>query len=138
MSDDAVQRVRHVESCLAQLPQISIATKHVLHGGLYARTITIPGGVMLTGALIKIATLLIVQGDVMVYLGEESHRLSGNNVLPASAGRKTAYLTETETTITMVFPTTAQTVEVAEKEFTDEWDRLMSHDSINEITITGE
>ncbi len=82
MSQEAIDKVRRLESASMGLPQVALETRHVLHGGMYARTIHIPAGAVLTGALIKIATLLIVEGDVVVYLGEESKRLKGYNVLP--------------------------------------------------------
>ena len=81
---------------------------------------------MLTGALIKIATLLIAHGDVEVFIGDSTLELNGYNVLPASANRKQAFMTKSETHLTMVFPSQAKTVEEAENEFTDEVDALMS------------
>jgi hypothetical protein len=127
MNDDSVNKVRSLESLsLKSLPQVEINTSHIIHGGMYARTIMIPAGVMLTGALIKIATLLIVQGNVLVYIGDETIELSGYNVLPASANRKQAFLAKTDTYITMIFPSNAKDVETAEMEFTDEADILIS------------
>src|SRR3954451_13515341 len=57
MSPAAIDQVRRLEDAALQLPQVAIETGHVLHAGLYARTIQIPAGVLLTGALIRIATL---------------------------------------------------------------------------------
>jgi hypothetical protein len=138
MSVDAIAQVRELEQISMTLPQVPIATHHVLHGGLYARTITIPAGVVLTGALIKIPTLLIVSGHVAVTVGEKTVELAGYNVLPASAGRKQAYLALSDTEITMVFPTSAMTVEEAEDEFTNEAYLLFSRSGENMVVITGE
>ena len=138
MSDAAIEKVRRLEKRILAAPQVPMETSHVFHAGLYARTICIPCGVMITGALIKIATLLIVQGDAIVYLDGESVRLEGYNVLPASAGRKQAFVALAETHLTMIFATDARTVEQAERAFTDEADRLGSRRDSNHITITGE
>ena len=43
---------------MLECPQVAIQTTHHFHAGLYSRTIRIPAGVMITGALIKIPTLL--------------------------------------------------------------------------------
>lgn len=140
MTSQAIANVTVLESNLRELPQVAIATHHVLHGGMYTRTIRIPAGVMLTGALIKVATTLVVNGDVTVYLGDASVRVHGYNVLAASANRKQAFYAHADTYLTMSFATAAKTVEEAEAEFTDEADNLMSRqpDAINEIIITGE
>src|SRR5439155_23430245 len=88
-SPAAIAKVRELSERLLALPQVAIETRHVLHAGLYARTICVPAEVVLTGALIKIATLLVIDGDTLVYIGEdEPLRLTGHHVLPASAGRK--------------------------------------------------
>ena len=139
MSDAAIAQVRALESLALAMPQVALETRHLLHAGLYARTIHVPAGVMITGALVKIATMLIIHGDVVVRLDGESVRLSGYTLLPASAGRKQAFLAESDTYITMIFPTAATTVAAAEAQFTDEADRLASRRSDrNSVIITGE
>lgn len=134
----AVAKVQALEAHVARLPQLKLTTRHVIHAGMYARTITIPAGVVLTGALIKRATLLIVSGVVQVFTGEESVLIEGYHVIPASAGRKTAYYALEDTDLTMVFPTNARTVQEAEREFTDDVEMLMSRVNENEVIITGE
>lgn len=126
MTDDAIDKVRVFENCALQFPQVDIRTAHTFHAGIYARTIMIPAGTVLTGALIKIATVLIVSGDVTVYIGDETIDLYGYHVLSASAHRKQAFVAHTDTYLTMVFSTKATTVEEAEEEFTDEAHKLIS------------
>ena len=103
-----------------------IPTSHTLHGGMYARTVLVPAGVVITGALIKVATTLILSGSVKMYSGDEMVELTGYNVIAAAAGRKSAFLAVTDTHLTMVFPTSAATVAEAEAEFTDQCDVLLS------------
>lgn len=126
MSDAAIARVGEFESYALKLPQIEIETFHTFHAGMYARTIMIPDGVVLTGALIKIATVLIVSGYVTAYMGNQKVELRGYHVLPASAHRKQAFIAHRDTYLTMLFPTNAKTIEEAENEFTNEADKLIS------------
>ncbi len=124
-----MNKVRRLEEVVLGLPQTRIDTSQVLHAGMYARTVMIPAGVVLTGALIKIAPLLIVEGDVLVYVGGETIELNGYNVLAADANRKQAFVAKTDTYLTMVFPSSAHTTEEAEDEFTDEAHMLTTRDS---------
>ncbi len=137
MSRDEVAKVRALETHLVQMPQVPIATLHHFHAGLYARTIRIPAGVMLTGALIKIPTLLIVSGHVTVFIGGEEQELSGYHVLLGQTGRKQAFLAHRDTDLTMAFATQAETVEQAEAEFTEETDLLMSRQQAGNLTLIG-
>lgn len=137
-SNEALAKIRALERLNLQLPQTPITTHHLIHAGMYARTITIPAGVVLTGALIKRATILIVNGEATVATGEDSKRLVGYHVLAASAHRKQAFLAHTDTQLTMLFPTNAKDVSTAEAEFTDEADLLFSRHGENVTNITGE
>jgi hypothetical protein len=140
MSDQAIDMVRQIEVHVANAPQLELVTDHVIHGGMYARTVRLPAGYILTGVLIKVGTVVIVSGHVRVFLGEGYADLHGYNVLPASAGRKQVFVAYEDTDITMLMPTQAQSVEDVEAEFTDETASLMSHSmsSTNTVTITGE
>lgn len=140
MSDRAIDLVRELEQVVATMPQTEIDTHHVIHGGMYARTILVPANTVLTGALINVPTMLIINGSVRVTIGDEAVFLDGHHVLAASKHRKQAFLAIDDTWLTMVFATKAQTVEEAEDEFTDEAERLMSRKPFakNSIIITGE
>lgn len=140
MTAATVAKVRELESQLSKAPQVDVETFHVLHAGLYARSLNLPAGVALTGALIKIPTVLIVSGSCAMLIGEEEAvQLEGYNVIPAMAGRKQAFITHSDVQMTMLFPTLADTIEQAEREFTDEYERLLSHDEAqrNTVIITG-
>lgn len=126
MTSESIDLVREAEEKAKKLPQIDLPTSHTLHAGMYARTITIPAGVAITGALIKIPTILVVDGHCEVFTGAETVELRGHHVLQASAHRKQVFLAHADTHLTMVFPTSATTVEQAENEFTDEADRLQT------------
>lgn len=140
MSSQQVEQVRSLEEELKKLDQVELATHHVLHGGVYSRTIVIPAGVAITGALVKVPTTLIINGHVTVHLGGQTTHLDGYHVLPASAGRKQAFYAFADTSLTMIFATGASSIGEAEDEFTDESDQLISRQlSATNITIiTGE
>jgi hypothetical protein len=140
MSSDAIAKVNCLAEISRQCEQENIETHHAIHGGMYARTISIKEGVMLTGALIKVPTILVINGDVTVFADNESFRLTGFHAIPASANRKQAFIAHADTAMTMIFKSDATTVHEAENEFTDEADALMSRDeqAKNFIIITGE
>lgn len=136
MSTDEILQVARLEDVTRILnPDETLATHHAFHAGMYARTICIPAGDYITGALISIPTMLIVDGDAMIWLGSWSRRITGRQVLMAAAGRKQAFRAYTDTWLTMVFATAAKTVDEAEREFTPEFANLMNRQpgAVNEI-----
>jgi len=130
--------VQKLEQVVLAVPQETLRTEHVFHAGMYARTIRIAPDYVLTGALIKIPTLVIVSGETDILVGDEWVAVEGYAVLPGMPWRKQAYRTRDWTTITMIFTTQAKTVDEAEREFTDDFERLMSRKSdCDVVTRTG-
>ena len=135
------ERVRRLDTELRALPQIPIATDHVLHAGMYARTIRIPAGVVLTGVCIRVATTLVIHGRASLATDGAPVEIDGHAVLPASAHRCAAIHAHADTVLTMIFPTSARTIEEAEDQFAGpEAERLISRQpgAVNSICITGE
>lgn len=126
MSADAIQKVRALQDALAECEQVDMPTEHLIHAGMYARTVRLGPGVALAGALLKVATTVIVSGDCTVFIGDEAIELSGYNVLAGSAGRKQAFVTHGEVCITAIFATGAASVREAEAEATDEHETLQT------------
>lgn len=142
---DALAKICELEEYLLTQQQLDIETWHVLHAGVYSRTIRIPGppepgkATALTGALIKVPTTLAICGHCAVLIGDaEEVLVDGYHVLAAAANRKQAFIAFADTWLTMSFKTNARTVEEAEQEFTDDHARLMSRRGVNHVTITGE
>lgn len=121
----AIDKVRRIEDYAFTQEQIDIPVRHFLHAGMYARSVTVPAGVMITGALIRVATVLVVSGDAHVYVGDDFRHLVGYNVFAADKDRKQIFVAVKDTDITMLFPTQAKTVKEAEEQFTDEY-RLLT------------
>jgi hypothetical protein len=138
MSPAGIGRIAALERELLTFPQVALETEHILHAGMYSRTILIPAGVVITGAIIKVATLLVLDGHASVTVDGDVLNLHGRHVIPASAMRKQAILAHRDTHLTMIFPTQATTVAEAEAEFTDEAERLMSRHGRETTIITGE
>lgn len=128
------------QELLMQVEDVEIPTEHLFHAGMYSRTIRMPAGAVLIGALIKIPTTVIVQGHAKVFVGEDWQELIGYNVIPGSAGRKQMFMSLSPVELTMTFPTSAKTVEEAEQEFTDEYALLMSRrqPELEKVIVTGE
>lgn len=137
MTPANIARVRALEQENMHKVQVPIPVHQVLHAGVYTRHIMIPAGTVITGALIKVSTMLTIMGDVALTLGDEVIELSGVHVIPASAGRKQAFAARGATFISMSFATSAATADEAEREFTDEW-QMLSRTPHDTTTITGE
>jgi len=138
MSDGILANLTNIQDKLLACPQIEIQTEHIIHGGMYTRTIRLAPDVVLAGALVKVPTVLIVNGKTAVFTGENWIELDGYHVIPARAGRKQIFVTRAETSITMIFRTDAKTVEQAEEEFTDECEALMSRKNDNDTVVITE
>ncbi len=125
---------------MAEAEEAPILTEHVLHAGMYSRTITMQPNTVLVGALIKVPTIVITVGHAKVLVGKEWADVDGYRVLPAQAGRKQLFVSIGALIITMIFPTSAKTVSEAEAEFTDECELLLSrrHPDLNTVINTGE
>lgn len=101
-----------------------IELEHAFHAGLYARTLRAPAGVVLANALIRVPTILIVSGDCTITDTERTFRVQGYRVLKGAANRMCMVYTNEATVFTMLYATSAKTVEEAEAEFADPKDKL--------------
>lgn len=122
-SRDAVERA---ERLFMHLPQVPLDTSHVIHGRMCARTILIPAGTFLTGALTEIDNICIVDGDITVTTDDGPRRLTGFHVLPANAGAKRAGLAHADTWWTTIIHTDLKDVSAIENAMTAESEMLQS------------
>lgn len=120
----AVQQV--AAKSLAKHEQVQLPVDDFIYAGVYVRTVEIPPGGLITNVPIKIPTVVIVSGTVLVSVSDKLEdvegwsRLDGYNVLQASAPRQQVFYSPTGAHMTMFFGTQAETAEEAEAEFTDE------------------
>lgn len=121
MSPEAIDKTRQLEADLLNLDQHQLAMRHDLHFGVYTRTLFLQGGQVLSSALMKVATTMIVVGNARIFIGEAAPLvLEGYNVITCSAGRKVAVAADGDVFMSTYFATEAKTREEAEREATDE------------------
>jgi hypothetical protein len=139
-SPEALDLIMNAQAFFLSLPQIPTPTEHILHGGMYARTIRMLEGDAVVGSLIKLPTLVILNGACSVLAGDRVAEYEGYNLIAGSSGRKSVFLARGDVELTMIFPTSARTIEDAENEVFAEADLLMSRtdDSLDTVVITGE
>lgn len=123
MTPPGWQGVRRAGAASRELPQAQIDTCHVIHAGLYARTIHIPA-VVLTGARSR-ATLLIFSGHAVVTMGGSVPMAAITCCRPRRAASRLS-MALADTDLTMLFATDARDIATAEGQFTTEPERLMS------------
>lgn len=123
-----------------KLEPCPFVTEHMLHAGMYTRTVRLPADTACAAVLIKVPTVLIFVGSADVYANDEIIPVEGYSVLPGSAGRKIAFVTHSEVAMSMMFPTTATTVDEAQRQFTDEHELLVPLSKAEDhlVLITGE
>jgi hypothetical protein len=137
MSQHALDLVSALTTKMLTMEQTPYRIYHTLHGGVYTRTVTLPPGLW-TGALVKRPTTLTIIGEALVYVGNKDPlNVSGVVVIPASAGRKQAFVAKTEITIIMTAACEAKTVAEAEAFLCGETHLLPSLDGAI-IEQTGE
>lgn len=115
-----------IENEILSCQQIDITTHHTLHCGVYTRTAFLPKGTFASGSVIKIPTTVLISGNIKFLVGKKVHDIVGFKAIEAMANRKQVAYAIEDTYITMLFKTDASTVEEAEREFTDDFDLLMS------------
>lgn len=121
-----VEFVRRAEAFLLALPQIDLGTQHLVHGGVSVRTILVPAGCHVTGALTNIANVCIVHGDITVTTDAGPQRLTGFHVLPANAGSKRYGVAHKDTWWTTVHHTDLTDIAAIEDEMTNEAEMLQT------------
>lgn len=120
------EAVRALEQEMLKLPQVDLSTSHVVHGGMCARTILIPAGTVLTGALTNMDNMCVMAGDITVTTDDGTVRLTGFHVLPARAGFKRAGVAHADTYWTTIWPTDLADIKAIEDEMTNESSMLQT------------
>lgn len=86
------QKILEWEAMAKNAPQVDIPVSHNIHGGMYAREITIPKDSIITGDIYKFDHFdIMVSGDITVSTDTQTpKRLTGFNFLNGLAGKKRA------------------------------------------------
>lgn len=120
----SIESVRALESVILQCPQVDLPTEHFAFAGMSARTIFIPAGTVLTGALTNIDNICVVFGDITVTTDDGPKRLTGFNVIQAEAGAKRAGVAHSDTWWTTLHRTDLTRIADIENEMTNEAESL--------------
>lgn len=136
-------QVQMLEDHLLALPkeqQVFFDTLHDLSGGIYARTIFIPAGTRLTGAIHNKDHINVVVGDITVLTEDGPQRLTGHFVLPTRAGMKRAGIAHADTIWTTLVRTDLTNIEEIEDEITPESAKLQTrrNDSCGSAALEAE
>lgn len=134
--------VRQMETMLLRLPQVDLQTQMLVHGRMSARTIFIPAGTVLTGALTNLDNICVVCGDITVTTDEGTKRITGFHILPAKAGAKRAGVTHADTWWVTIHHTDLIEPEAIEEEMTSEaamlQTRTLALSHSQQVVIEGE
>ena len=99
-------RVDRLEAALLQLPQVDCPVRHYFAPGLYAREITIPAGVVLTGAVHKVENIAILsKGRLMLATEDGPKEVCAPCTLTVKPGAKNAATAIEESVWTNFFST---------------------------------
>lgn len=120
-------QVRALECDLINLPQVDLLTAMLVHGKMCARTIFIPKGTVVTGALTNLDNICVVYGDISVTTSSGTKRLTGFHVLPADKGFKRAVVALEDTHWVALHHTEHTSLSEIEKEMTDEFPLLLTN-----------
>ena len=112
------EKVFNLEVLMKQLPQTDIPVKHYFSQGVYAREITIPAGIILTGEIHKFKQLNILSsGKMSVYTEEGIKRVQAPFTVVSPPGTKRIAYTHTECVWTTIHGTDETDVEIIKAQF---------------------
>jgi hypothetical protein len=108
MSHALVQEVKtgtepiyRLEAELLKLPQVNMPVEHAFCAGLYARTMHIPAGTVLTGAIHREESFFLVRkGQLIVSTDSGSRTLAPGDMSVSKIGAKRAGITLTDVEVT--------------------------------------
>lgn len=92
------ERVERLEASIEQMPQVECPVEHFFAPGIYARVMTIPAGVTLTGAAHKTEHLnIVLRGHIAATTLEDVRELKGGAIFVSQPGTKRAGVAVEET-----------------------------------------
>lgn len=99
------QRVERLEAVLENAPQVECPLRHHFAPGVYVREMTVPAGVIATGAVHKTEHLTIVVGHCHLTTDDGVRELVGFHTIHSKPGVKRAIYAVTETKVSTIHPT---------------------------------
>jgi hypothetical protein len=100
-----IDKIQRFEDMLFKLPQVPLQTTHEFCDGIYARTLCIPAGVVLTGAIHRSENFLLVRsGDITVWTEEGMKRAQAGAMVKSLPGAKRVGYAHSDTLLTTFHP----------------------------------
>ena len=94
-------KIEQFEAMLLQLPQVHLPITHEFCNGLYARTMFIPEGTALTGAIHREENFLVIRcGDISVWTEQGMKRLKTGDIVLSGEGHKRIGYAHSDTLLT--------------------------------------
>lgn len=103
---DMRARVERLEAIGRHLPQVECPVRHHFAPGVYMREMTVPAGVIATGAVHKTEHLTIVAGHCLLTTDDGPREFVGYESFLSKPGAKRAIQAIETTIVTTVHPTT--------------------------------
>lgn len=100
------ESVQRLEDAIAQMPPAECGLRHHFAPGVYLREMTVPAGVVATGAVHKTEHLTIIVGHCFLTTDEGVQEFQGHCTIRSKPGVKRAIVAITETILTTVHVTT--------------------------------
>jgi hypothetical protein len=96
-----LQSIIALENEILKLPQVELPITHEFVDGVYARSMFIPAGTVLTGAVHAHDCFSVIRfGELMIYTEAGMAKVGTGDLLPSKAGIKRAGYAITDTLIT--------------------------------------
>lgn len=115
------------EFMLQNTDQVQIKIDQDLCGNFYARHCLVPKDVVIVGALLKVPTAIIIDGDCIVYDGKETRRITGYKIIAGQAYRQSIFRAIEPTHITMLAMVNSTNLEDVQRQLTDQHMLLTNH-----------
>lgn len=105
---DNREKILEYERFAKENVQVEIPPTHYIHGGMYAREITIPKGTIITGQIYKFNHLdIMISGDITVTTDTDKPvRYKGYNLFKGMSGKKRAGYAHEDTVWITIHPVT--------------------------------
>ena len=123
-----LDKIEAFNELLQQFHQEYLPVQHLVHGGMYARTIRVKAGMYAVGAMLNHDNISVMVGDCTCSTNDGMMRLTGFNVVPASAGVKRVgyFHSDTDWTMIMRIPDGMRDVDEIEQYITCEYQKIQT------------
>ena len=109
--------ILRIEQELLQMPQVELPIEHYQIDGVYARSMFIPAGTILTGKIHNFESIAILaKGRIRITNGTESYIISEGHIMVDKPGVKRLGYAETDVVFITVHRTDNTEIETIEKE----------------------